>query len=261
MLGRNAEKIMSMLGPDDLVLDIGAWGYPFNRANWAMDCEPYGTRGYYNREFFRDRPLPPQGGPVEYFTEQTWIERDICGREPFPFADKELDFVICSHTLEDIRDPLWVCSEMVRIAKRGYLEVPSRLKESCRGDHPGIVGLSHHRWLIDIDGDSVTFWMKPHLIHSHWRYSLPVRVCRSLTEEQQVQWLFWEDSFRFHERIIHGNENQFAELRRFVDQHSPYSPAMRTLAAAQESSRTLMMRVGRKLRKMAGAGRTAGANA
>jgi hypothetical protein len=261
MLPSNAEKIMSMLAPSDLVLDIGAWGYPFNRANWAMDCEPYETRGYYNREFFRDNPLPPQGGAVEHFTRERWIHRDICGREPFPFADKQLDFVICSHTLEDIRDPLWVCSEMVRIAKRGYLEVPSRLKESCRGDHPGIVGLSHHRWLIDIEDNSVRFWMKPHLIHSHWRYSLPERVCRSLTADKEVQWLFWEGSFAFDERIIHGNENQLAELQRFVDANVPYSPPMRALAAAEESSRRFIARAGRAWRKIASGGRAARAQA
>jgi hypothetical protein len=261
MLPGNSETIMSMLGPDDLVLDIGAWGYPFNRANWAMDCEPYDSRGYYNRMFFRDNPLPPQGGAVEYFNKNTWIERDICGREPFPFADKQLDFVICSHTLEDIRDPLWVCSEMVRIAKRGYIEIPSRIKESCRGDHPGIVGLSHHRWLIDIEGNSVSFWMKPHLIHSHWRYSLPERICRSLKPEQEVQWLFWEGSFHFEERIIHGNESQLEELRRFVDTHAPYSPPMRALAAAQESCGRLTAKVRRAARKIGACGRAARANA
>ena len=261
MLPKNAQEILSMIQPDDVVLDIGAWGYPFNRANHAMDCEPYETRGYYNRVFFHKNPLPPQGGPVEYFSKETWIHRDICDRAPFPFRDKEIDFVICSHTLEDIRDPLWVCSEMVRIAKRGYLEVPSRLKESCRGDHPGIVGLSHHRWLIDMEGDNITFWMKPHLIHSHWRYSLPVKVCRSLSDEQQVQWLFWEGSFRFSERIIHGNENQFAELARFVDEHSPYSPWMKALAAAQVSGRSLAARAARKMRKLAGSGGAVRANA
>jgi len=33
---------------------------------------------------------------------------------------------------------------MIRIAKTGYIEVPSRLSETCRGHEPGIAGLSHH---------------------------------------------------------------------------------------------------------------------
>ena len=250
MLPKNAEKVLSMIRPEDVVLDIGGWGYPFNRANFVMDCEPYESRGYYNRVFFVKNPLPPQGGRIEFFDRSAWIQRDICDREPYPFRDKEIDFVICSHTLEDVRDPLWVCSEMVRIARRGYIEVPSRLKESCRGDHPGIVGLSHHRWLIDMEAGLVTFWMKPHLIHSHWRYSLPARVCRSLNDEQQVQWLFWEGSFQFRERIIHGNENQFAELARFVDEQRVYSRALRAVASAQEKCRALADRLAGKVHRM-----------
>ena len=109
----NVNRILAMLKPTDVVLDIGGWACPFNRANYVMDAGPFATRGYY-----RTVGLPgSQGGDREHFTEGTWIQRDICSKEPYPFADKSLDFVICSHTLEDIRDPLWVCREMVRIGK------------------------------------------------------------------------------------------------------------------------------------------------
>ncbi len=59
--------------------------------------------------------------------------RDICDHEPYPFGDQEFDFVICSQTLEDVRDPIWVCSEINRIGKAGYIEVPSRLEEQSWG--------------------------------------------------------------------------------------------------------------------------------
>lgn len=120
----NSDLIMSRLPASATVLDIGGWAHPFNRANYVMDAEPYETRGYYNRTFARANPLPPLGGTVEHFAPDTWIRRDICDKTPYPFADKSIDLVICSHTLEDIRDPLWVCSEMIRIGKAGYVEVP-----------------------------------------------------------------------------------------------------------------------------------------
>src|SRR5947207_7389462 len=129
-----------------------------------MDAEPHATRGYYGAQ------RPAQGGDREYFTENTWIQRDICAHTPFPFRDKEIDFVICSHTLEDVRDPLWVCSEMIRIARRGYIEVPSRPAESSRGVEPNQVGWSHHRWLVEISERHISFLMKYHMIHSHWRF-------------------------------------------------------------------------------------------
>ncbi|MEA2693832.1 MAG: hypothetical protein QOJ16_3219, partial [Acidobacteriota bacterium] len=94
----NSDRILRLLHPKDRVLDIGGWARPFNRANYVIDQEPYETRGYYG--------LPAQGGEREFFTRETWIQRDICAHEPYPFGDKELDFVLCSHTLEDVRDPL-----------------------------------------------------------------------------------------------------------------------------------------------------------
>lgn len=241
----NVERILDLIGPSDVVLDIGGWARPFNRADYVLDAEPYETRGYYGGS------RPAQGGDREFFRKDTWIRRDICERQPFPFADKEIDFVICSHTLEDIRDPLWVCSEMIRIARRGYLEVPSRLAESCRGLEAGQVGLSHHRWLIDIDGNGVRFLMKYHMIHSHWRFSLPASYLRRLPEERQVQWLFWEDGFDYEETTIHGVENIAAELERFVQQTRPYPPRLldadRKLRAALRFKDRVLGKVGRTL--------------
>lgn len=212
----NVEVILSRLNPTDLVLDIGGWARPFNRANSVLDAEPYETRGFYGSA------RPAQGGDHERFSLSSWIQRDICERTPFPFSDKQFDFVICSHVLEDIRDPLWVCSEMIRVAKRGYIEVPSRKAESSRGVEPGQVGWSHHRWLVDIVGTEVDFLMKYHMIHSRWRYSFPASFSRKLSVEQQVQWLFWEGSFHFSERTIHGVENIAADLESYVRSIRPY---------------------------------------
>jgi hypothetical protein len=233
MLEAHVKRVLEMLSPTDVVLDIGGWACPFNRANYVVDAFPYATRGFY-RTF--GGPAS-QGGEVEHFTEKTWIVRDLCDRAPFPFADKSLDFVICSQTLEDLRDPLWVCSEMVRVGKRGYLEVPSRAAESSRGwEHPHMAGLSHHRWLIDIEGSHLRFLMKPHLIHTHWRYSLPESYFQQLSEEQRNQWLFWEGSFSFEEPIIHGVDALAAELERFVQSVHPYPPLR---LAADEGLRQL----------------------
>ena len=211
----NVERLLARLTPEDVVLDIGGWARPFNRANYVIDMEPYETRGYYEE---------PQAGRQEQFTKNTWIQRDICERTPFPFNDKEIDFAICSHTLEDLRDPLWVCSEMNRIAKRGYIEVPSRVVESCRGVEPyNLVGWSHHRWLVDIEENSVTFLMKYHMIHSHWRFSFPKSYKNRLPDKKLVQWLFWEDGFKFSEKTIHGFDSIDQELESFEQKTHPYS--------------------------------------
>lgn len=243
MHAAHADLILRRLRPEDAVLDIGGWARPFNRANYVLDQEPYETRGYYG--------LPAQGGETEHFGPDTWIQRDICGREPFPFADKEIDFVLCSHVLEDIRDPLWVCSEMVRIAKAGYIEVPSRQAESSRGIEPGQVGWSHHRWLIDIAGNHVRFLMKYHKIHSHWRLSLPARSFRHLPEERQVQWLFWEDSFSWSEEVLHGVDTIEVELERFVHDTRPYPGWLLRADRVLRAASSLPRRAVAKARRMA----------
>ena len=236
----NVERILASLSPDDVVLDIGGWARPFNRANAVLDAEPYETRGYYGAS------LPAQGGTIEHFSAATWSQRDICDRTPFPFADKSIDFVTCSHVLEDIRDPLWVCAEMMRVAKRGYIEVPSRLAESSRGVEPNQVGWSHHRWLVDIQDGAITFLMKYHRIHSSWRLSFPARYGRRLPPEAQVQWLFWDGEFTCTERTIHGPDHIEAELERYVRDIRPY-PSW--LIAADDVRRSVRWNTQRALRK------------
>jgi hypothetical protein len=221
----NADKILKTLADDDKVLDIGGWARPFNRANYVIDAEPYETRGYFSDPDLaevRGWYAPAQGGEQEWFSKNTWIQRDICDREPFPFGDKEIDFVVCSQTLEDLRDPLWVCSEMIRVGKCGYIEVPSRVAESSRGIEPGQVGWSHHRWLIDIVDNHIYFTMKYHKIHSHWRFSLPRSHLRKIPEQQRNEWLFWQESFRFSEVTIHGPGCIAAELEDFIRQSKVY---------------------------------------
>ncbi len=244
MFEPNVQKLLQELKPTDLVLDVGGWACPFNRANWILDAEPYQTRGYY--QSYGGKAY--QGGDKEWFTEETWVQRDICIREPFPFDDKSIDFVICSHTLEDIRDPLWVCSELIRIAKRGYIEVPSREWETCRGlERPNETGLSHHRWLIEIDGRRVRFLMKYHMIHTHWRFSFPASHARRLPPERAVQWLWWTDDFDCEEVTIHGVENQERELERFVARVCPY-PAWQL--AADRQLRRVRCLTGRAVQKL-----------
>lgn len=246
MLQRNVDELIARLRPTDLVLDVGGWACPFNRAQYILDAEPFETRGYY-RTFGGP---PSQGGEKEWFANETWVQRDICDRTPWPFGDKQFDFVVCSHTLEDIRDPLWVCSELIRVGKRGYIEVPSREWETCRGlERPGQVGLSHHRWLIDITGQHLTFLQKLHMIHAHWRFSFPVSHVRSLRPEEFVQWLWWEDSFSFSEKTIHGVDAQERELADYVQRVHPYPSWLLSIDHVYRRGRYHSIRVKNWLRR------------
>jgi Methyltransferase domain len=191
MLDASAQRIIDTLPADAVVLDVGGAMKPFNRADWIMDALPYEERG----------ALGNIGGDSERFSAETWVRRDFCDREPWPFADKQLDFVICSHTLEDVRDPIWMCSEMNRIAKAGYIEVPSRLEEQSYGFQGPWTGWSHHRWLIDIDDTGVTFVHKSAVVERDDSHFAP-GFRDTLSAEDRVSSLWWDDSFGYRERLF-----------------------------------------------------------
>jgi hypothetical protein len=185
----NVPRVLSRLAPTDRVLDVGGWASPFNRATHVLDLEPYETRGFYRT--FGGTPF--QWPAEEWFTKETWVQRDFCDRDPWPWADGTFDFAICSHTLEDIRDPIGVVQELTRVARAGYVEVPSRRWETVRGlDRPGMVGLLHHRWLIEADGTHLRFLPKWHAIHSDPRYSFPKSELARMTPEEHVTVVWWD---------------------------------------------------------------------
>ena len=129
------------------------------------------------------------------------VSRDICDREPWPFEDGQFAFAVCSHTLEDVRDPVWVCSELQRVARAGYVEVPSRLEEQCHGVHGEWVGWAHHRWLVDVVDGGLVFGHKSHAVHREGNH-FPGGFHATLTPERRVQWLWWEGALPARERLF-----------------------------------------------------------
>jgi hypothetical protein len=209
MLESARDRITETLGPDAVVLDIGGWADPLERADWVIDLMPYATRGLYERNGWIE-PRPKQ---EERFSADTWIVRDLCDREPYPFDDDAVDFVVCAHTLEDLRDPLWVCAEMNRIAKAGYIEVPSRLEEQAWGVAGRFAGWPHHRWLIDLDGERLTFAQKLHSLHARRDQQFPRSFWKRLTEEQRVEALWWRGGFDYEELTFVDEETSDRHMR------------------------------------------------
>jgi hypothetical protein len=232
MLPVSVERINAL--PDDaLVLDVGGWAKPLPRADWVIDLMPYATRGEYGRE----------PGDPERFTADTWIERDICDREPWPFADRRFDFAVCSHTLEDVRDPIWVCAELVRVARAGYIEVPSRAAEQTVNRN-GVAGWSHHRWLVAVGDRRIDFVHKPHALHAQSAFQLSVGSARSLRPDERVQSLWWESPFDFDERVFVGKGSMETFLREPVLAYRGRPGAAKggAAASAKRAARSLRRR-------------------
>ncbi len=242
MLARSAQRIAERLSDSDLVLDVGGWANPWPRADWVLDLMPYETRGLYGRD----------GEGPERFSAETWVQRDICAREPWPFDDDQFDFVLCVTTLEDVRDPIWVCQEMSRVAKAGYIGVPTIEAELIfnvegRGNY---LGHEHHRWCCDhVDGEMV-FLHKSHDVHSDWRLRVVPRWRETMTLEDHLLGVFWEGEIRARERVV-IYEYPLDELRERV--RAKFQPSRAELAAkeARDALRHRLALARRPLRRAA----------
>jgi hypothetical protein len=211
VLEDSARRILGQVGDGQLVLDVGGWARPFPRADWVIDLHPHATRGLYEYD---------RATVEERFGPATWVVRDICDREPWPFSERQFDFAICAQTLEDLRDPLWVCSELMRVARAGYIEVPSRLEEQSLGvDGARWPGWSHHRWLCDVDARGIVFVHKPHFLHARPGLHFSAAFHAGLTPQQRTECLWWTDRFEFSEQIFVDGDALDAYLAAIVAEH------------------------------------------
>lgn len=194
VLPSSTARILELLQPDDRVLDVGGWAAPFNRATHVLDLMPYETRG----------AMGSYGPERAWFSADTWVQRDVCDRAPWPWPADFFDFALCVTTLEDVRDPVGVCSELSRVARRGYVEVPTIVHELTyavdgRGRH---LGFDHHRWLCFVSDDGIEFMHKPHSIHDVWQVRVLPRWAARLELEDLLQGLFWDGELRATERHV-----------------------------------------------------------
>lgn len=80
-------------------------------------------------------------------------------KEKLPFKNKEFDFVLCTHILEDLYNPFLIIDEMSRVGKRGYIATPSfgadivyshfNLTDWLTGGRR-VPGIAHHKWLFSL---------------------------------------------------------------------------------------------------------------
>lgn len=208
MLPAATERILRDIPDDALVLDVGGWAAPFNRADWQLDLMPYETRG----------AAADVGGPAwERFSARTWVQRDICARTPWPWPAGHFDFVVCAGTLAALRDPIWVCAELSRVARAGYVEVPTVEAElifGAEGQGPWL-GRQDHRWFCELSGGELVFTHKAaSLAHDRTLRVLP-RWRERMGVEDHLQGLFWEGGLPARERFLIPDEHdQFRdELR------------------------------------------------
>ena len=202
----HALKIDSTLPADALVIDVGGGQAACPRADWIIDAIPFDKQGGLLR-------ADDARGPAR-FSRDTWVQFDLCSREKWPFDDNQFDFAVCSHVLEDVRDPIWVCSEISRIAKAGYIEVPSRVVEQSKGiEHPRYAGYYHHRWLVSVHDGQLEFRHKPHLLHVNRDAIVSnVGLWQAINPKYEIETHYWDRELKFEERLEFDEQKVLHEL-------------------------------------------------
>ena len=172
------DYIQSILSkkPDWKILDIGC-GYGANEfANTICDVQDLS-------KFYKDR---------------NFIKLE---NKQLPFKDNEFDFVIASHVLEHVEDFKFFISELERVSKKGYIELPTKLEDNLVFENK-----NDHLWHMDFDDVNSKL-----LISNKLQYIEPiltVSMIQNLRENFKaslVLELYWEDKIDYD--FVENNQN------------------------------------------------------
>jgi uncharacterized protein YbaR (Trm112 family) len=116
---------------EGLVLDLGGGHDPFPRSDAVVDK-------YVDDDFERGSPIPRDRPLI------------VADGQALPFRDGSVAYLIASHVLEHATDPAAFAAELSRVARAGFVQVPSALAERS-------FGWPFHPWLIEREGDILHF--------------------------------------------------------------------------------------------------------
>ena len=119
--------------------------------------------------------------------------------EKLPFKDKEFDYVILSHVLEHVPNLLEFVSEIERISKAGYIELPTKLNDNlvfgCDEDDIG------HKWWFEFDDDNnqLLYTIKADVLEKFitvgqiWKF-------QKFFEDSFLLQIYWEEKINLFKR-------------------------------------------------------------
>jgi len=136
-----------------------------------------------------------------------WFEGDINVPYIWENVQKEVDkngkfdFCICTHTLEDIINPHYVCCMMEKYSKAGFIATPSKYVEMSRHVDMGYPyrGYIHHRYIFNKENNEYVAYPKLSFVEQDNRFD---RLSSDLQENNAEIQFFWEDKINL---IIKNN--------------------------------------------------------
>lgn len=124
--------------------------------------------------------------------ETTW--RSV---EDFVAKNGKFDFSVCTHTLEDLRNPALTAKMLGRVSRGGLVSMPSVYLEARRFQSLGSWrGYFHHRWLHAMDDEKREIVAVPKTAaFEHRAFDWFARKGKVRNEEL---WAVWQDDLDYH---------------------------------------------------------------
>ena len=197
------EHMLAMVAdnPDWSVLDLGCGADGIQLANTYADYEDR-TQSYPNNRF---------------------VKTDACNT---PFEDKEFDFVFAIHLLEHIPNPSDICSELMRIGKRGYIEVPTPFFDNFVLGNSWEPPHGHVKW-VTFDNVKKEIVFKPrHQIVAESIAATDTTFLLPFFRGSMVTEIYWENTIEFRvdaSKFYYTAGN--CDPTRVVDLTDKYSPS------------------------------------
>ena len=168
------QKILSE-NIDWKILDIGC-GYTANKyANTICDVQDL-SKFYKDKKFIK-------------------LEN-----KKLPFENNQFDFVIASHVMEHVKDVKFFISELERVSKKGYIELPTKLEDNLVFENK-----KDHLWHMDFDDVNLRL-----LISNKIQFFEPILTVSTLQKLRKnfkkslILELYWENNIDYN---IIENEN------------------------------------------------------
>ena len=127
-----------------------------------------------------------------------------------PFKDDEFDFVIASHVMEHVEDVELFITELERISKKGYIELPTKLEDNLVFENK-----KDHIWHMEFDDieNKLNISEKIQYLEPIITVSTSKKLFNIFRQSLVIE-LYWEDTIDFN--IIHKNKNDFQKISRLV---------------------------------------------
>ena len=110
-----------------------------------------------------------------------------------PFKDGEFDFVIASHVIEHVEDFSFFIKELERVAKKGYIELPTRLGDNLVFENKS----DHIWWFIFDDQKNKLVGSKRNQLVEPFMSVATSKIIDNYFRESMVLELYWEEKIDY----------------------------------------------------------------